>query len=403
LLAINHRFSDEETIRSARAIKAPQLAAVLTATMLIGIGAKTLAGTEQGNAERHRVLWSNAIVMAKARPVTGNGPGAFTFNQLPLVSPDEPRVLSASAANLPLQRAAEEGVPALLCWLFLVLSIIGSAAWYSVKGLRSRTSLLPVPMALLCGLLLYAVTSFFAAGEATPVIGVHFYVLLAFLAATLWPWQPAQENTSTQTLQRTSVFPTASRWTARTILVLGLVSVACATPWLMRTGRAHFIYDHALQTESLPRRVALLRQARDLDLEQPIYWAQLAQAQHTVHGTPVARAATNVYRAAALRSPNEALFWHNIAALFWTAGDYTNVVRNETRAMLADPAFAPYQEVLSQAYAQLGNTRKAQAHAKLAKQSRTRGDQTSDTAQIATRYRRIVVQPEWVPLQGSLR
>jgi predicted Zn-dependent protease len=117
----------------------------------------------------------------------------------------------------------------------------------------------------------------------------------------------------------------------------------------------------------------------------------------------VARAATNVYRAAALRLPNDALFWHNIAALFWTAGDYTNVVRNETRAMLADPAFAPYQEVLSQAYAQLGNTRKAQAHAKLAKQSRTRGDQTSDTAQIATRYRRIVVQPEWVPLQGSLR
>jgi predicted Zn-dependent protease len=149
--------------------------------------------------------------------------------------------------------------------------------------------------------------------------------------------------------------------------------------------------------------VALLRQARDLDLEQPIYWAQLAQAQHTMHGTPVARAATNVYRAAALRSPNDALFWHNIAALFWTAGDATNVVRNETRAMQADPSFAPYQEVLSQAYAQLGNTKKAEAHTRLGEQFRTRGHQTPDTAQTPTRYRRLVVQPEFVALQGSPR
>jgi predicted Zn-dependent protease len=69
--------------------------------------------------------------------------------------------------------------------------------------------------------------------------------------------------------------------------------------------------------------------------------------------------------------------------------------------MLADPTFAPYQEVLSQAYAQLGNTRKAEAHARLAEQFRTRGDQTPEMAQIATRYRRLSVQPEWIPLQGS--
>jgi hypothetical protein len=185
-------------------------------------------------------------------------------------------------------------------------------------------------------LLLYAVASLFAAGEATPVIGVHFFIFLALLAATLCPQQSIHDATSTQTVHASSFSMSASRWTARLILCVGVASVVCATPWLVRTGRAHLIYDRALQTTSLPRRVALLRQARDLDLEQPIYWAQLAQAQLSMHGTPVARAATNVYRAAALRSPNDALFWHNIAALFGTAGDATNVIRNETRAMLAD-------------------------------------------------------------------
>jgi predicted Zn-dependent protease len=251
-------------------------------------------------------------------------------------------------------------------------------------------------MSLLCGLLLYAVASLFAAGEATPVIGVHFFIFLALLAATLCPQQSIHDATSTQTVHASSFSMSASRWTARLILCVGVASVVCATPWLVRTGRAHLIYDRALQTTSLPRRVALLRQARDLDLEQPIYWAQLAQAQLSMHGTPVARAATNVYRAAALRSPNDALFWHNIAALFGTAGDATNVIRNETRAMLADPTFAPYQEVLAQAYAQLGNRKKAEAHMRLAEQFRTRGHQNPDMAQIPARYRRRVVQPDFV-------
>jgi hypothetical protein len=403
LLTINSRLSNDTANASSRVLKVPHLAAVLTATMFITIGAKTLAGTMHWDTETHRVLWNNATAIVMARPLTGSGPGAFTFSQLPLVPSGAPRVLSSDAANLPLQRMAEEGVPALLCWLILVVSIIGSAALRTTTALRNRTKVPPAQMALLCGLLLYAIASCFAAGEATPVIGVHFFVFLALLGATLWPQQSAEDPTSTQASQSGSISIATSRWAARLILVAGLVGVACATPWLVRTGRAHVIYDRALAADSLPRRVALLRQARDLDLEQPIYWAQLAQAQHTMHGTPVARAATNVYRAAALRSPNDALFWHNIATLFWTAGDATNVIRNETRAMQADPSFAPYQEVLSQAYAQLGNTKKAEAHTRLGEQFRTRGHQTPDTAQTPTRYRRLVVQPEFVPLQGSRR
>lgn len=401
LFTLNSKVSREETTRPAHAFKMPHVAALLTATMFIGIGAKTLAGTEQWNVERHRALWHNATTMARAHPLTGNGPGAFTLDQLSFVPSGAPRVLSDNAANLPLQRLAEEGIPALLCWLLLVGSIVGSATWHTVKGLRNSTPFLPVPTALLCGLLLYGAANCFTVGEAVPAVGVHFFVVLALLAATLWPQHTTIDATSTQTAPDNSILLTLSRWTARLVLAVGIVGVLCATPWLVRSGRAHLIYDRALQTESLPRRVALLRQARDLDLQQPVYWAQLAQAQHTMHGTPVARAATNVYRAAALRSPNDALLWHNIAALFWTAGDYTNVVRNETRAMLADPTFAPYQEVLSQAYAQLGNTRKAEAHARLAQQFRMRGDQTPQAAQIATRYRRLAVQPEWIPLQGA--
>jgi hypothetical protein len=406
LFAINSRLPHQKTFLSSSVFKASHVAAVLSATMFIGIGAKTLAVTAQWDVETYGVLWNNATSIAKAHPLTGSGPGAFTFSQLSLVPPGAPRVLSASAANLPLQRLAEEGAPALLCWLLLVASVIGSFALRAGRAWRGCTQIPPVQMALLCGLLMYAAAGCFAVGEATPLVGVHFYLLLALLAACLWPLQAPQEGASTQASPAGLILRAASRWTARLVLFAGVAGTVCATPWLVRTGRAHLIYDRALATASLPRRVALLRQARDLDLQQPIYWAQLAQAQHTMYGTPVARAATNVYRAAALRSPNDGLFWHNIAALFWTAGDATNVVRNETHAMLADPTFAPYHEVLSQAYAQLGNTRKAEAHARLARQFRMRGDQTPNTAQIATRYRRLVLQPEFIPpkfapLQGS--
>jgi hypothetical protein len=56
LLVLNSRLSNDAAIVSTQGLKVPYVAAVLTATMFIGIGAKTLTGTAHLDVETHRVL-----------------------------------------------------------------------------------------------------------------------------------------------------------------------------------------------------------------------------------------------------------------------------------------------------------------------------------------------------------
>jgi hypothetical protein len=250
-------------------------------------------------------------------------------------------------------------------------------------------------LALCCGLLIYGICGVFVMTERTPTMAVHFYIVLALIAAVAWGMDHKRDNSPGVSTRRRLM-------TAITLAVL--LGTGYYLPWLIRSDLAHLNFDRAMTTETLMARMTLLRQARDLDQGQPIYWAQLGLARHMVEGAPTARAVTNLYRAALQRAPADGLHWHNIAMLYMQAGDYANAIRNETRAVSCDPTFSLYHHGLAEAYARSGDGFRAGTHRQLGEhftQREAGGQRSADglaRAQFGGRYRRVVTTPELIPL-----
>jgi O-antigen ligase len=369
-------------------------------------------------------IWRNAVAMIRQRPGTGWGPGAFTVNYPQFIKPAQVREIVAHAHNTYLHRAVEEGLPSLCCWLILVLVVwsrgvfallsrasarpVEYPAQPSIAGLSGESSVSPhspvggerdgLLLALCCGLFAYGICGVFVMTERTPTMAVHFYIVLALIAALAWGMDFNRDHLPGVSTRRRLL---------TAVVMAALPSTSYYLPWLLRSDLAHLNFDEAMAAKSLATRVALLRHARDLDPGQPIYWAQLGLARHMLEGPSTARAVTNLYRAALQRAPADGLHWHNIAILYRQAGDYTNAIRNETRAVFYDPTYSLYHLSLAQDYAIIGDAPKSQAHRHLAEHFAARDAQMQQStqglahAQLGGRYRRVVTTPEIISLPNG--
>jgi hypothetical protein len=125
--------------------KVPHLAAVLTATMFIGIGAKTLDSTAHWNSETHQVLWSNATTIAKARHSRAAGRArllqSVAAGATGRTTRSERRCRESAFAACRGRRLSR---PALLVVLGRA-RLLAARPYTLLKSLRSNTFVLPVP------------------------------------------------------------------------------------------------------------------------------------------------------------------------------------------------------------------------------------------------------------------
>ena len=341
---------------------------------------------------RHSAIYENVTDMVRQRPLTGWGPGTFAVNYPQFRQKEQVREPLRETHNIYLHRLVEEGALALLFWLALVLVIGGSGLhallWRSPRPAQLKAGDFKAEdktaseagdellVALCCALLMSGISGLFVMPEALPTISVHFYAVLALIAALRWGAAAPETASPISTAARP--YP-LSRWVMTGVVAVALSGVAFYAPWVYNTDRAHWLFDRSMASTSLKRRVDLLRQATFLDPDQPIYWAQLGLARYRLEGPSTARSVANHYRAALQRAPSDGLHWHNLAMLYLAVGDYTNAIRNETRAVQYDPATPLYQHWLAAAYARTGNFHKAVAHRGLA-QELSRPQDSDETA-----------------------
>ncbi len=89
---------------------------------------KTLHGDPSSSRGK---IWSNTLAMIAAHPWTGTGAGAFNFVWTMTPFPDRPVAFFDHSHNLPLQLAAEFGIPMAL----LILGLLGGALWKARSAL----------------------------------------------------------------------------------------------------------------------------------------------------------------------------------------------------------------------------------------------------------------------------
>ncbi|MEX8504305.1 Wzy polymerase domain-containing protein [Leptothrix ochracea] len=89
---------------------------------------KTLHGDPSSSRGK---IWSNTLAMIAAHPWAGTGAGAFNFVWTMTPFPDRPVAFFDHSHNLPLQLAAEFGIPMAL----LILGLFGGALWQARSAL----------------------------------------------------------------------------------------------------------------------------------------------------------------------------------------------------------------------------------------------------------------------------
>jgi len=368
-----------------------RMSLIVGAVLTLGIGIQqsawlherlqsTIAPTNFGNTGRG-VIWSNALRMAKKRPLFGWGPGTFAVEYSQSFKSGQFREPVLQAHNLYLHRLVEEGAPALLFWLGTVLFPWLCGWKFVLRGLNAgapqdemakdararnlmssyETENAPTDEAQLRELGAVFVAMIFAYGvcvvfvmpEQLPTMLVHFWGVVALLAALVW----RNDGSEPRRAQRSIL----SRWLVRVVATTGVALFLWRAPYLWQNLRAHQLFDEALAMESAVDRIASLRQARDQNPLQPLYAAQLAQARWEVEGAQSARSIANLYRTAAHLSPDDGAWWHNIGVLSLLAGDADNAIRNATLAVRHDPTYSYYYATLADSYLLAGDARRAQS------------------------------------------
>lgn len=369
-----------------------------------------VAPKDFGNAGRG-VIWRNGWRLAMRRPAFGWGPGTFAVNYPQTFTAKAYREPVLQAHNTYLNRMIEEGGLALLFWLAFVGGIWRRGFKFymrrpdsphlAAKHAKQLDLVEPWMLekgytllaALLAGLVAYLLCGFFVMSEQIPTMMVFFYGYLALVVSLVF-------NHDYRAFRK----PVGQASPlARTLALLGGLAFILYVPTLWKKLQAQAIFDDSANAATAVDRVWQLREAIKLDPDQPVYWGQLGMARYAAEGKNNARSIAYLFRAAANRSPVDAVWWHNTAVLSLMAGNSSFAIRNALRATKYDQTYSYFQATLADAYELDGQLIMAAARrerARLYSQPPITNDPLASTPEgvesayfcsvIGARYRRVV-------------
>jgi O-antigen ligase len=311
---------DRKLSRSTRiALAASPVVALALEIFLRKATVATLTAREGADVTSFRLdIWSDSLSMIGAQPWTGVGWGQFNFAWTLTPFAWRPAGLVDNAHDLPLQLAAELGIPA-------AMVICGLLLWSVWRALQRVRGLAGAPgTAALCALMMVL------------VIGLHsmleyplWYAYLLFPAAWAWGLLLGVGGAQMAAPPASAAAPPSRGWRAMGLLM----GVAAASAWadyrivvplFVPTGesssldeRIHdaqasplFSYqaDHAAATltQPTPRMLPVVKRSAHLLLDGPLLygWANLLQAQGETD-----KARYMAARLRELRLPGDA-FWY---------------------------------------------------------------------------------------------
>ncbi|MDF2439023.1 MAG: hypothetical protein JWN98_7 [Abditibacteriota bacterium] len=327
------------------------------------------------NIERTMAL-SQVRDVVLARPFFGWGPGAFAL-QVPEFARVAWLPLAPGAPNTWLRALVE-------CGLVTTLAALGACcfiAWQALSRfwksgfLQASKEEAPEEVgaldaeapALLASTLATAVASGLFGFSVVPFFALFAVSLLALLAQSGFSTQDIQFQNSEAAASHLKRQRVAKRVILHALLFIAGLQLITGVPRVWRALQAQQFYETALQSRDDTTRFGWLLKAREREPESALYWAQLGLAKFQHDGPTAARATTNFFRQAAHRAPHDAWWWHNLGALYLSANDYPQAIRNATRATKADPNWWLARLHLAYALEKQGDTIRGRAQRQMAR------------------------------------
>ncbi len=296
---------------TARIGRAGSIAVAAGIATLVGVLAVGAAGSIVAALGSRSRLWQQALGLFADSPLTGSGPGTFSWARLQHVPDFTDRVGAVAVHNLPLQTLAEGGALLSAAFLFVVLAWIGTVV--ARRGaLESRHRM---AVATLVG---YAAFSLLDDFSFLPAVTVLVIVLAAW---SLPERQAARAGSST-------------RWTAVAVMAVAAVVSAPAVVSLgvMRVGLAD-ARAAAVDGEWLAARDGF-RAATAAQPASALHWMSLGLAEHHLGDET---AAVEAYRAAQRANPGDPRPYGALAIL--EPDDETRLLEAAARRS-TDPQYA---------------------------------------------------------------
>lgn len=297
-------------------------------------------------------LWVSAIEMFRDHPLFGVGLRQFqgerlhylnwrsSSSYLPLEHPH----------NLPLLLVAEGGIVVLTAAVAVIVRFarMGFRTWRSVSA-RQRRRLEGIAVALLA----FGVHNLVDAFMSTQLL----MVLIIAAAYTV---------TAADLVPELQVVHSKRRINPRVVLVGVTALILIAQVAFLPIHRGALVYRQALgliQDERYDAALEAVQRAEKADPWQPLYHLQEANVLGFLafeHPEDYLGEAIDVHEAALARSPAWEVGWHNLAALYAQAGQYSDAVQAETKALEITPQ-SPVNELALATYYELAGDSEAAA------------------------------------------
>jgi Flp pilus assembly protein TadD len=262
-------------------------------------------------------LWHEAVAIFAADPLTGGGPGTFSWLRLEQIPTDYLFVPSSHAHNLPLQTAADGG----LLMLAALCSLGGFAAAYVWNRRSALSETAQRSASVLLGFIVASLLDDFS---SLPAITAMLVTLAAWLIADS-ETKPARRATTRHHYG---------------ILAVSAVLAFVALPAVAGVDLARLVAAHGREAYARGD----LSVAAD-DFESAIRWYPANPAYHLSSGLALAEAgreaeARTEFEAATTLAPADARAWGGLAALTADSDRRITLLSLAARQPTFDPQFA---------------------------------------------------------------